>query len=155
MCKEQPNFIRACESADSNKRGHIVFCVRICCWISNKSPLPHTYLRDKCLRAFIVIVVLIVLVCRRRCRCQVLPGGGSGDGLVVLMANLVEELGDDGHCKKKTREIATRCLYRNNCLQWIPLSGMGKYCNCNQRDIRLEDFHFLSQSTYGTPCGSN
>ena len=64
------------------------------------STLLASYLRDEGLGVFVVVVILAVLVRRRRLGRLVSQRGGSGDGLVVLMADLVEELRDDGHCKK-------------------------------------------------------
>ena len=78
---------------------------------------PH--LRNECLRPLIVVVFFIRVVervrrRRRGCR-QVLQHGGCGrDGLVVLMSDLVEEFGDDGHCKKQGRytdRVATQSFY--------------------------------------------
>ena len=65
-----------------------------------------SYLRDEGLRVFIVGVA--VLVDRRWRGRQVSQRGGSGGGLVVLVADLVEELGDDGHCKSETKGIQIR-----------------------------------------------
>ena len=63
-----------------------------------------SYLRDEGLRVFIVVVVAVLVDRRWRGR-QVSQRGGSGGGLVVLVADLVEELGDDGHCKSETKGI--------------------------------------------------
>ena len=74
------------------------------CLISNKFyVISVSHLRDEGFRVFIVVVG--VLVDRRWSGRQVLQRGGSGGGLVVLMADLVEELWDDGHWKNETREI--------------------------------------------------
>ena len=74
------------------------------CLFGNKFyVISMSYLRDEGLRVFIVVVT--ILVGRRWSGRQVSQRGGSGGGLVVLVADLVEELGDDGHCKNETREI--------------------------------------------------
>ena len=74
------------------------------CLFGNKFyVISVSHLRDEGFRVFIVVAA--VLVDRRWRGRQVSQRGGSGGGLVVLVANLVEELGDDGHCKNETREI--------------------------------------------------
>ena len=77
------------------------------CLINNKFyVISVSNLRDEGFCVFIVVVA--VLVDRRWSGRQVSQRGGSGGGLVVLVADLVEELGDDGHCKSETKGIQIR-----------------------------------------------
>ena len=62
-----------------------------------------SYLRDEGLRVFIVFIVAVLVDRRWRGRQVSQRGGSDIGGLVVLVADLVEELGDDGHCKSETR----------------------------------------------------